>query len=54
MRRWKTLRERFAREAKKKKKKSGDAADTAPMWPYFEQLLFLKDFIKHRKYNMQA
>lgn len=49
MKRWKVLRERFAREAKKKKKKSGDAADTTPPWPYYDQLLFLKEFIKHRK-----
>ena len=49
MKRWKALRERFAWEAKKKKKKSGDAADNAPTWPYFDQLLFLKDFIKHRR-----
>ena len=50
MRRWKALRERFARELKKKKKKSGDPADNSPPWPYFDQLLFLKEFIKHRRY----
>ena len=50
MKRWKALRERFAREAKKKKKKSGDPADNSPPWSYYDQLLFLKEFIKHRKY----
>lgn len=49
MKRWKAIRERFAREAKKKTKKSGEAADNSPNWPYFDQLRFLKDFIKHRK-----
>ena len=47
--RWKALRERFAREAKKKKKKSGDPADNTPPWAYFELLQFLKEFVKHRK-----
>lgn len=49
MKQWKAIRERFAREAKKKIRKSGDEADNTPNWPYFDQLLFLKDFIKHRK-----
>ena len=49
MRRWKTLRERFAREAKRKKKKTGDPADNSPEWPLFDLLLFLKEFIKHGK-----
>jgi Ni,Fe-hydrogenase maturation factor len=48
MKRWKALRERFARE-NKKKKKSGDSADTTHDWPLFSLLLFLKEFIKHRK-----
>ena len=47
--RWKALRERFAREAKEKKKKSGDPADNTPPWAYFELLQFLKEFVKHRK-----
>jgi hypothetical protein len=42
------LRERFARENKQKKKKSGDAGGVTSVWPYYDLLLFLKDYIKHR------
>ena len=48
---WKALKERFAREVKKKKK-SGDPAppaDNTPPLAYFELLQFLKEFIKHRR-----
>ena len=44
--RWKALRERFAREAKKKTK-SGDPADNTPPWSYFELLQYLKEFVEH-------
>ena len=49
MKRFKSLRERFVREKKKRTKKSGDAADNTPVWPYYDLLLFLKDVVKHRK-----
>ena len=48
MRRWKTLRERLARELKKKKKKSGDPADNSPLAVFRSTLI--KEFIKHRRY----
>ena len=47
--RWKTLREHFVRETKKKKKPTGSAAKTTPQWALYDHLLFLKDFVKHRK-----
>ena len=50
MKRWKALREHFVREAKKKKGKSGDPVDLSPPWPFFDQLLFLKEFIKHKEW----
>lgn len=46
--RWKTLREHFVRETKKKKKPTGSAAKTTPQWALYDHLLFLKDFVKHR------
>ena len=49
-RRWKTLRDKFARELKKKIKKSGDPADSSPTWELLDHPMFLKEFIKHRKY----
>ena len=48
------LRERFARENKQKKKKSGDAGGVSSVWPYYDLLLFLKDYIKHRKYVLRC
>ena len=42
MKRWKALQEQG-------KQKSGDAADNSPPWPYYDLLLFLKDFIIHTK-----
>ena len=51
-RKWKKLRERYAKEHKKKKKgKSGDGADSVSMkeWEYYQSMNFFKEFIKHRK-----
>ena len=47
--RWKVLRDRFVRELIKKKKPTGSAAKTSPVWELFEHM-FLKDFVKHRRY----
>ena len=47
--RWKTLRERYAKE-QKKKRQTGDGADVVTKeWEYFQLMGFLKEFIKHRK-----
>lgn len=48
---WKYLRDYFRNEATKIKPiRSGDAGnqDVSPCWPYYKQLLFLKDQIKNR------
>ena len=47
------LRERFPRE-NNQKKKSSDAGGVTPVWPYYDLLLFLKDYIKHRKYVLRC
>ena len=43
----------FAREAKKKKGRVVSLLILFPPWPYFEWLLFINNFIKHRKYGLQ-
>ena len=48
--RWKVLRDRFVRELKKKKKPTGSAAKTTPDWELLEHMMFIRDFIKHRRY----
>ena len=50
-RRWKTLRERYAKEHKKKKEKSGDSADSVSTkeWEHYHSMNFLKKIIKHKK-----
>ena len=48
---WKALRDKFAREIKKKKTKSGDSLDLTPTWELLDHMMFLKEFIKHRKYG---
>ena len=41
--RWKTLRERYAKEQKKKKRQTGDGADVVTKeWEYFQLMGFLK------------
>ena len=49
--RWKALRERYAKEhKKKKKKKSGDGADVVTKeWEHYQLMDFLRDFIRHRR-----
>lgn len=50
-RKWKYLRDQFSVEYSKiKTPRSGDAAETAtePKWPYFKQMLFLKDIVTPR------
>ena len=49
--RWKVLRDRFVRELKKKKKPTGSAANNSSTWDLLEHMMFLKDFVKHRRYN---
>ncbi|XP_065835472.1 transcription factor Adf-1-like isoform X1 [Oscarella lobularis] len=46
--RWRTLRERFAKESKKRKGQTGDKRDDVRPWAYYERLLFLRDFVSHR------
>ena len=47
---WKNLRDTFVRELKKTKaQKSGDKGPNyTSQWPYFEQLLFLTDTVRHK------
>ena len=40
---------RFVREIKKKKKPSGSAAKSTVSWKLLEHMMFLQDFIRHRK-----
>ena len=40
---------RFVRQFKKKKS-IGSAAKTSPNWELLEHMMFLRDFIKHRRY----
>lgn len=48
-RRWKTLRERFVKELKKKNKPTGSGATVCAPWELFGHMEFIKDFVKHRK-----
>lgn len=49
MKRWKSLRDHFVRELRKKKKPSGEAGpEYKSGWPLYEPLLFLTDTVKHR------
>ena len=47
--RWKALWDRFGREIKKKKTKSGDPGNLSADWEILEHLMFLIEFVKHRK-----
>ncbi|XP_036319832.1 transcription factor Adf-1-like [Rhagoletis pomonella] len=47
-RRWQTLRERYSRELKKSDAPSGSAAALMDNWPLFENMSFLKEFVKPR------
>ena len=48
--RWKTLRERFVKEMKRKKTKSGKGAViSCHPWELLNQMEFLREFVKHRK-----
>ena len=51
MKKWKSLRDHFVREVRKKKKrKSGDKGPPfKSTWPLFELLLFLEDTVRHRQ-----
>ena len=42
------------RELKKKKKPTGSAAKTMSDWGLLERMMFLRDFIKHRRYNIHT
>ena len=48
--RWKVLRDRFVRELKKKQP-TGCAAKTSSDWEPLEYMIFLRDSIKHRRYQ---
>ena len=47
---WKSLRDHFVREVKKKKKKpsGGKRPAFVSRWPFFEMLTFLNDTVRHR------
>ena len=47
--RWKALREKFARTKKAKHLPSGSAAAKAPRFDLYEQMRFLEQFVKERK-----
>lgn len=49
MKRWNAIRDIFAQAVEKKLKRSGDEADNSRTCPYFDQLLFLKHFIKNKE-----
>ena len=51
MRKWKNLRDTFVRELRKvKTKKSGDKGPKyVSHWPFFDNLLFIADTVKHRE-----
>lgn len=48
---WKVLRDKFVRECKKvKKRKTGEEGPAyVSYWPYFNQMLFIMDTVKHRE-----
>ena len=49
IKRWKTLRDHFVRELKKKKKPSGEAGpEFKSSWHLFDLLIFLTDTVRHR------
>ena len=48
--RWKGLRDKFVRAAKKTRNKSGDKGPmVVSSWPLLDAMLFLNDSIKHRR-----
>ena len=51
MKKWKNLRDTFVRELRKVKKKvSGDKGPQyVSRWPFFYNLLFIADKVKHRE-----
>ncbi|KAL1488116.1 hypothetical protein ABEB36_015074 [Hypothenemus hampei] len=49
IRRWKTLRDRFSREIKKKDMPSGSAGCSRPEWSLLATLEFLKDSVTSRR-----
>jgi len=52
--RWKTLRDRFAKERRRKEelKRSGSAAVHVKQWKFMTHLQFLQDYISHRRYSV--
>ena len=50
MKRWKSLRDHFVRELRKKKKRpsGGAGPEYKSIWPLYNLLLFLTDTVKHR------
>ena len=51
IKRWKSLRDRFVREAKKIKENTtpGGVSVYVPPWSLFDSMSFLMDSIRHRK-----
>ena len=48
--RWKALRERFAKEHKRRNPTGTGTDEVKKEWLFYQNLLFLSDFVKHRKY----
>ena len=53
-RRWRLLRDKFVRELKKvKEKKSGGPGPAYVLcWPYYKNILFLQETVKHKSENV--
>ena len=47
--RWKTLRDYYVREIRKKKQPSGSTTRAVAPWELQQSMSFLNDFVKHRK-----
>ena len=51
MKKWKGLRDRFVRECKKvsvKRVTGTEGPPYIPTWPYYEEMKFISDTVKHR------
>lgn len=50
MKRWKSLRDRFAKEKRKNEnaQKCGAAAANLPVWEHYEALKFLQEHLRHK------
>lgn len=49
LKKWKNLRDRFARDVHERKEKTGSGSRNKAAYMYAQQMMFLKDIIKHHK-----